>query len=679
MAGTRSRVLTAAPALAVLAVLAAGVGGATEPVAARFELSEPAAAAASALRAARAAEQTDDPEKAAAHYAAAAEAAPAIAALAKRFEAAAWLAAASPEAAERAARAGLAVPGAPPFVEAALYEALGDAQRVAGDDRSMRAAWREALERGPAAGRAEPLRLALAESLLSAGETDAAIRELRTLWIGAPASEAARAAGEHLGRLEKDLERPLRHAADHRERADRLFSLQRSEAALADYDAALAAGLAGDDRRHALSRRAHCLFRLRRYDEAESAFAALGAEPTARLWRARAMARRGAVEESIVALTALGAEPHGATSAWARQLAGLLHAGRGRGEQARQLFASVVDDASASEEIATAALWHLGWSRWIAGDAVEAQSRMAALAARQSDPIERLAARYWEARARGGEAGAKALATIAAEYPFTYYGWRAAQAGPARVSVAPPVPTGTTALTGAELLPARILITADFIADARAELARLDPRARGLSDRMALGQLHVAAGSWDGAQGLVVSAYGERLARGPAPGQEALWQLAWPDAYGESLGAAMPTDAKIDAALVAAVMREESRYRADAVSVTGALGLLQIMPDTGERLARELGMADFTPARLLEPGPSLRLGSYYLDRLARRFDGKLPAVIASYNAGPAAVSEWLAGKPRPDDEWIEAIPYAETRTYVKRVLRSLHAYRTLYP
>ncbi len=676
MAKKRPRLLTAAP---LLALLAAGVSGAAEPVAAELALSETAAAAATALRAARAAERAGDPAMAAALYAEAAEAAPPITALAKRFEAAAWLAAARADAAERAARAGLAVPGASPFVEAALYEVLGDARRAAGDASGMRAAWREALQRGPAAGRAEPLRLALAESLLSAGEQDAAILELRTLWIGAPASDAARGAGEHLIRLEQELERSLRRVADHLERADRLFSLQRSEAALADYDAALAAGLAGEDRRHALSRRAHCLFRLRRYDEAEPAFAALGAEPSARLWRARAMARRGAVEEAIVALTALGAEPHAATSAWARQLAGLLHAGRDRGEKARQLFASVVDDASASEEIATAALWHLGWSAWIAGDAAEAQRRMAALAARQSDPIERLAARYWEARALGGEKGAAALAGLAADYPFTYYGWRAAQAGPARASVASPVPPGTSVLSDAELQPARILIAADFAADAQAELARLDARARGLADRMALGQLHVAAGSWDGAQGLVVSAYRERLARGPAPGQEALWQLAWPDAYGERLRAAMPADAKIDARLVTSVMREESRYRADAVSVTGALGLLQIMPDTGKRLSRELGMADFTPARLLEPGPNLRLGSVYLERLTRRFDGKLPAVIASYNAGPAAVSEWLTAEPRPDDEWIEAIPYAETRAYVKRVLRSLHAYRTLYP
>src|SRR5690606_41807139 len=102
-------------------------------------------------------------------------------------------------------------------------------------------------------------------------------------------------------------------------------------------------------------------------------------------------------------------------------------------------------------------------------------------------------------------------------------------------------------------------------------------------------------------------------------------------------------------------------------------------PATGARLAREIGLADFTPARLLEPRTSLRLGSHYLDRLAARFDGALAPAVASYNAGPEPVAEWLASGPSEEDEWVESIPYAETRAYVKRVLRSRHVYRVLGP
>jgi len=130
---------------------------------------------------------------------------------------------------------------------------------------------------------------------------------------------------------------------------------------------------------------------------------------------------------------------------------------------------------------------------------------------------------------------------------------------------------------------------------------------------------------------------------------------------------------------VASVMREESRYRRDAVSVTGAVGLLQLMPDTAARLAPEVGLTGFAPSSLVDPAVNLRIGAHYLDALVRRFDGRLSAAVASYNAGPEAVSQWLAGPSRSDEEWVESIPYGETRGYVKRVLRSLHVYGVLYP
>ncbi|MEB2343116.1 MAG: lytic transglycosylase domain-containing protein [Deltaproteobacteria bacterium] len=668
----------------VLVALGAGAAGAipagpVEPVraieVAGAHLPEPAVRAANALRAGASARE---PAGAAERYAAAALAEPAVAARARRLEARAWLAAGRPAEAERAARSGLAASPASADVLAGLYEALGAARRAAGDEAGARSAWAEALQSGPDAELRATLRLRLGESLLAAGATEAAIVPLRALWIEAPEREEARVAGERLAALGPEPAAPLGSAADRRARADRLYALQRSEAALAEYDAALAIGASGSEQAHARRRRADCLFRLRRYAEAEAAFAALGDDPEARLWRARAQARRGAVEGAVAALEALGREQDEGTSAWARQLAGQLHAGRGRSDRARTLFASVAGDPSASDAIASDALRQLAWSAWRAGDPREAQARFAALAARQRDPIEQLEARYWEARARGGEGGARALAALAGEYPFSYYGWRAAQQGETAPVTPPPVPPGTRALDGAALLAARILVAAGLTDEARAELRALDGRAAGLDDRLALATLHAAAGDWSGAQGLVVSAYGERLARGPVNGPPALWRLAWPEAYPEALAAAQLADGA-EPALVRALMREESRYEPGAISVTGALGLLQVMPDTGARLARELGMADFAAPQLLDPPTNLRLGSAYLASLLRRFDGALAPAVASYNAGPGPVAEWLAAGPRAEDEWVDAIPYTETRAYVKRVLRSRHAYRTLAP
>ena len=76
---------------------------------------------------------------------------------------------------------------------------------------------------------------------------------------------------------------------------------------------------------------------------------------------------------------------------------------------------------------------------------------------------------------------------------------------------------------------------------------------------------------------------------------------------------------------------------------------------------------------------NIQLGSFYLQQLAHRFDGRMEAAIASYNAGPKAAARWTEEHPGlADDEWVEAVPYSQTRSYVKRVLRSVQAYRELY-
>jgi soluble lytic murein transglycosylase len=104
------------------------------------------------------------------------------------------------------------------------------------------------------------------------------------------------------------------------------------------------------------------------------------------------------------------------------------------------------------------------------------------------------------------------------------------------------------------------------------------------------------------------------------------------------------------------------------------------MPATAAQLARERGLASFESEDLFDPKTNITLGSAYLAQLGARFDGRLSAAIGSYNAGPSKVSSWLTGPAGQleDDVWVENIPYDQTRAYVKRVLRSLHVYKTFY-
>lgn len=128
-----------------------------------------------------------------------------------------------------------------------------------------------------------------------------------------------------------------------------------------------------------------------------------------------------------------------------------------------------------------------------------------------------------------------------------------------------------------------------------------------------------------------------------------------------------------------AIMRAESHFRTDAISPVGARGLMQLMPNTGRQVSRLLGDANFAVGDLFVPHKNVRLGSSYLQRLYSKFDGSFPMVAAAYNAGPHRVEAWLIGFGRLEtDEFIEHIPFLETRQYVKRVLKNYFMYRQLY-
>lgn len=120
--------------------------------------------------------------------------------------------------------------------------------------------------------------------------------------------------------------------------------------------------------------------------------------------------------------------------------------------------------------------------------------------------------------------------------------------------------------------------------------------------------------------------------------------------------------------LIYGVLRQESLYRADAVSRANAYGLMQMISSTAARTARQLDRPAPSAAALLDPDLNILLGATHLRELIDRFDGQVPIAIAGYNAGPNAAARWLPPAPLDLDIWIENIPYNETRNYVQRVL-----------
>ncbi|MBE6101967.1 MAG: lytic transglycosylase domain-containing protein [Selenomonas ruminantium] len=136
---------------------------------------------------------------------------------------------------------------------------------------------------------------------------------------------------------------------------------------------------------------------------------------------------------------------------------------------------------------------------------------------------------------------------------------------------------------------------------------------------------------------------------------------------------------KVDCYLVAAVIKVESKFQHDVHSHRGAVGLMQLMPDTADWIAQRLGERDYQEIELHDPDRNIRYGIWYLADLEAEFKGNDVLALAAYNAGRGNVRGWMEDYGWNDDfSDVQAIPYKETRAYVKQVLSLQGKYRKLY-
>jgi soluble lytic murein transglycosylase len=307
-------------------------------------------------------------------------------------------------------------------------------------------------------------------------------------------------------------------------------------------------------------------------------------------------------------------------------------------------------DAYAREWQTRAALW--------AGDWKQATRSIAAM----SEESRRTARwRYWAARAASHEkndAKARQLyESILAEDNF-YSGMAAARL---RRQITPnlqPLTADAAQIATMESMPpfvrARELHLLGLETNAQAEWRSgqetLQPPARAQAIHLAI--------RWGWYDQGVATATGERVFNDYA--------LLYPRPYDAEVAAAAKVSG-LSHNLIYGVIRQESLYRSDAVSTADARGLMQLLPETARRTARQWKQPTPSNAALFEPAVNVVLGAAHLKEMLDRVDGQLPLALASYNAGPGAVQRWLPPRPMEADIWIENIPYNETRTYVQRI------------
>lgn len=169
----------------------------------------------------------------------------------------------------------------------------------------------------------------------------------------------------------------------------------------------------------------------------------------------------------------------------------------------------------------------------------------------------------------------------------------------------------------------------------------------------------------------------EKLDAYPSGAERLYWEAAFPRPFAQKVKAEAALRG-VSQALVYGVMREESTFVRDIKSPTGAVGLLQLMPDTAKTVARGTDYSP-DPKALVDPDTNIPLGTKLLGELQVRYQQRFPLSAGGYNAGPGAVDRWLRNQGQlPFDLWVETIPYDETRGYIKRVIASMGAYAWLY-
>src|SRR5262249_45098268 len=224
----------------------------------------------------------------------------------------------------------------------------------------------------------------------------------------------------------------------------------------------------------------------------------------------------------------------------------------------------------------------------------------------------------------------------------------------------------------------RLLLANEMYDDALAEL-RYAQRAWGSSARVdaTIAWVYNRKGELRRAISLMRRTYPQFLSAGGQELPAEVLQVIFPLVYWDSIRK-YSAQHDLDPYLIAALVAQESTFDAGVRSSANAWGLMQLVPSTGKKLARSVGVR-FTMASLTNPETNLRLGTLYFSQLVSQFGGTYYA-LASYNAGDSRVNRWKSERPALDeDEFIDDIPFPETQNYVKRILGTAEDYRRLYP
>jgi len=348
---------------------------------------------------------------------------------------------------------------------------------------------------------------------------------------------------------------------------------------------------------------------------------------------------------------------------------------------------------------ATYAHWKVAWLNLRLGRTAEAKQGFEAQIALSASSPEVPAALYWRARLaeeEGDLAMARAFYQKVSERYRNYYYGPLARMRLSKIKSGDAPPVHYALLDRIPPIDASLKLSADAVPadDLRVQKAHLLENG-GLLD-FSVRELHAAAekegGNWlapevarvyedAGRYDLAIETLKHAAPNYFAVDLQALprsyWEALFPKAYWPDLTKFCSSNA-LDPYLVASLIRQESEFNPGAVSNKDAVGLMQLLPKVGRSVAKQQKLKHFSTTQLFTPGMNLQLGTKYFRSMVDKF-GSFEYALAAYNAGSERVQDWLGdGRYRDPQEFVESIPFTETREYVEAILRNANVYRQLY-
>ena len=499
------------------------------------------------------------------------------------------------------------------------------------------------------------------------GDAAAGAAVLRGIYLNYPASPFADQSARELHRLSAaGVKVEPYTSAELFKRGGILYGLGRYLQAAEAYAEIPLGGESGEFIGRLRLKKGQALYKARRYQQAQITFAGISSagRNESDLWFARTLDKTGKQDEAYELYIRLAEEPNGGSIAQEALLeAAYLKRFQRKWQEAVPLFKRYL--AAVPAQKGPNVLWEAAWSSYQCRDYQAAAALFKKLAERDDLREKSL---YWLGKtlaATGDTKGAEeSLTALAAEYPLGYYAlisnrWHSGDDFPV-----PPKSLAEALAMPAGFEREKALISLGLFDEAARELSisKKNKSAAGIA------RLYLEMGNYNGAYHTMAK---EKPKRGDKE-SGTIWGVTYPLAFREDVAKNAATNA-IPESLVYAIMRTESNYFPEALSPVGAVGLMQIMPATAESMSKG------DSKRLTHPDLNIRLGARHLKDLLGVYDRNLTLAVAAYNAGSGNVKRWQKGLgDLPEDEFVESIPFRETREYVKKVVSSMEMYQRLY-